>query len=302
MHELRTLFRVSAELDSAFGDSSLVFDVFCVKILECFGLVDVQLKADTKILLQIISHRSTKFAETILSDLLVFGVLPLISLACSTSPAVALKNSFLSSNESAGMLVSCGCNLILILDRAISKSGRYVGKREIVLAAREYTSNVIQHDLQTEAPQETVRKCVNEVTWTSLGRGMNFMQLRTDMLRIIQKNRFSKAKAQRGLTSGSGGAPSQTIGRLELPRTTSHRDVRAPSGGVRESPRNVGSRDSPRNVGGTESPKGSGNKQSPSNAGIETNPETLAVRSLQGVLETGSHQEVSETGTHREVL
>jgi len=148
--------------------------------------------------------------------------------------ALGLVSCALAVPPTARMLFKCGCDMILILERAFRYQGKYVSIKQIEDAAVYYTTAMTT----TFAGKELLlQKHVHDeidrlIPLLKVTVSFKFSKLRPRLEDIIYKNRFLKTEPARGETNPTvpeiGGAEileldaSQTPGPAELPGQKTH--------------------------------------------------------------------------------
>ncbi len=223
----------------------------CAKVLNCFGFINLRPQRVTAILQNIIVHHLQSFVAMSSINLVTTGAVVTVATVFGGIPGIVGLGlgTLLASTPTARMLVSCGCDLILILERAFRQTGNYVGENEIEAAAVDHVSESFERGRRIQSPQQAVWQDVTAlIPWPTFRIGVDVMKLRTGMAEIIQRHRFQVPR----MTGGSRSSESRE----------SKRSI-----GSRESPRSVGSRESPRSVARRESPRGRGRREAPTPSG-----------------------------------
>ena len=100
-------------------------------------------------------------------------------------------NSIISTPATARVVVSCSCDIILILEHAFSVNSQWVGPREVEVAAKWYKSNLfdaVHHEVNALIPLPSLMSA----TISNLKRSFQFGKLRVGMKAIIDKHRTQK--------------------------------------------------------------------------------------------------------------
>ena len=155
--------------------------LICDAALRSFGFSKVH-SADLEVIMRsIVWQRMSTFfykAVSILAMTVTAGVFagPLVLIHMAV-------NSLISIPETARVVVSCSCDIILCLERAFSVSSEWVGSKEIRAAAEWYKVNLfdtVHQEVAILIPQYSLRK------------NFQFSKLRVGMEAIINRHRTLK--------------------------------------------------------------------------------------------------------------
>ena len=170
-----------------------VAHIMCTNVLQCFGFPNVQSQVVTEIMQRIVFENLSKFAAISAGYFVgVGGVTTIATLFGGPAGAVtALIGCLLATPPTARMLLRCGCDVILILERAFSYGGRYVTEKQIESAANHYVSQIVREGSNAQTSQMIVHHQVdNLIPLVQFGIpvGVKFGKLRAGMTDIIHWN------------------------------------------------------------------------------------------------------------------
>jgi hypothetical protein len=237
----------------------------CGKVLNCFGFSDVRPQKVSEVVRSIILYHLEELVVSSFGDFIVNNPMEEFD-----KP----KESLLAQSLTARMLISCGCDLILILERAFRGTTDYVREDQIEDAAMEHVSST---------QQAVVRDVAELIPQGTFQIGQDLLKLRTGMARIIQKHSNQTRETEKEEKSSQSSGLSQNIGHSGSPRGTrcegSPRS--SPRRGLSGPPQGARSEDSPRSsprrgpspkIGHSESPRGSRREGSPRSTRLKELP------------------------------
>ena len=166
--------------------------LICEASLHSFGFPKVQSQEMDKIMRDIVWQNMGKFFYMTLGSMVVFTGIGLgLAVAAGPLGAIALAaGCLMAMPTTARVVISCACDIILILEHAFNLGSRYVGPAEIEAAARDQKS-------KTQIIHGQVEKLI---PLYGISMSLQISKLRVGMLDIINEHRSRQGQKTNSLT------------------------------------------------------------------------------------------------------